>query len=96
MEVHNNSDFGIALKMAKKVSVGVIEACLLSETILNKYDSYEHAIRLRLHQIVRDSETDYIEKLVAEKMEVIEVDINEFRFQMQYAYDKMVSTGTVT
>lgn len=49
-----------------------------------------------MRRTVRDSEADYIEKLAAENMEVIEMDINEFRSRMQYAYGKMVSTGTVT
>jgi TRAP-type C4-dicarboxylate transport system substrate-binding protein len=49
-----------------------------------------------MRQTVQDSEADYLEKLAAEGMEVIEVDIDEFRENMQYAYDKMVSTGAVT
>ena len=49
-----------------------------------------------MRQTVQDSEADYLEKLAAEGMEIIEVDIDEFRENMQYAYDKMVSTGAVT
>jgi tripartite ATP-independent transporter DctP family solute receptor len=49
-----------------------------------------------MRQTVQDSEADYLEKLAAEGMEVNEVDIDEFRENMQYAYDKMVSTGAVT
>ena len=49
-----------------------------------------------MRQTVQDSEADYLEKLAAEGMQIIEVNIDEFRENMQYAYDKMVSTGAVT
>lgn len=45
---------------------------------------------------VQESEADYIEKLKGEGMEVIEVDIDEFRANMDYAYNKMIETGAVT
>jgi tripartite ATP-independent transporter DctP family solute receptor len=49
-----------------------------------------------MRKTVQDSEADYLKKLAEKGMKVIEVDINEFRANMQYAYDKMVSTGAVT
>ena len=49
-----------------------------------------------MRQTVQDSEADYLEKLAGEGMQIIEVNIDEFRENMQYAYDKMVSTGAVT
>lgn len=49
-----------------------------------------------MRQEVQDSEADYIEKLKGEGMEVIEVDIDEFRANMDYAYNKMIETGAVT
>ena len=49
-----------------------------------------------MRKTVQDSEADYLKKLAAEGMQVIEVNIDEFRANMQYAYDKMVSTGAVT
>ena len=49
-----------------------------------------------MRKTVQDSEADYLKKLAEKGMQVIEVDINEFRANMQYAYDKMVSTGAVT
>ena len=49
-----------------------------------------------MRKTVQDSEADYLKKLAAEGMQVIEVNIDEFRANMQYAYNKMVSTGAVT
>lgn len=45
---------------------------------------------------VQESEADYIEKLKAEGMEVIEVDIEEFRAEMDSAYAKMLDIPDVT
>ena len=49
-----------------------------------------------MRKTVQDSEADYLKKLADKGMKVIEVNIDEFRANMQYAYDKMVSTGAVT
>ncbi|MCR4819318.1 MAG: TRAP transporter substrate-binding protein [Fretibacterium sp.] len=49
-----------------------------------------------MRKTVQDSEADYLKKLAEKGMQVIEVNIDEFRANMQYAYDKMVSTGAVT
>lgn len=56
VEVHNNSEFGNAPEMIEQVQIGAIEACLVCEATLDKYDkryalvpmpymydSYEHA-----------------------------------------------------
>ncbi len=45
---------------------------------------------------VQESEAEYIEKLKEEGMEVIDVDINEFRAQMDSAYAKMLEIPDVT
>lgn len=46
VEVHNNSEFGIAPEMAEKVAAGVIETCLLGEAILGEYDSRYHLVSM--------------------------------------------------
>ena len=58
-------------------------------------------VALEVNQLIvlllrTSDELNLFHSLIDGQLQVIEVNIDEFRENMQYAYDKMVSTGAVT